>query len=230
MLSAYTMPIQTAFLFFPAIAAVLVLPVYIYQYRKFGFMNMWRLAAIYAFVLYLMCAYFLVILTLPPTRDIISLLGTHRQTYYLVPFSSIMDIIRETQVVPSRPSTYLHLLRERAFLQVAFNLLLTVPFGMFLRYLFRLKLGATTLITFCLTLFFETSQLTGLFGIYNAPYRLFSVDDLMQNTLGGMLGYALVPALLWFIPSLDSVDTKKRSEVMTRGVGVLRRCVALLID
>ena len=46
---------------FPFIAALIVLPVYIYQYRKFGFVNKLRLLAIYAFVLYLLCAYFEVI-------------------------------------------------------------------------------------------------------------------------------------------------------------------------
>ncbi|TCD55046.1 permease [Alloscardovia theropitheci] len=227
-MSAYLGPLRTAVIAFPFIAALIVLPVYIYQYRKFGFVNKLRLATIYAFVLYMICAYFLVILPLPSTRDIISLLGTNRQTYDLVPFSSIHDIINETQVMWSNPHTYIHLLKERAFLQVAFNFLLTVPFGVFMRYLFNRKLGQTILFTFCLTLFFEISQLTGLFWIYNAPYRLFSVDDLIQNTCGGILGYIVTPIITWFIPSLEDVDRKKERKI--NSVGTIRRLVAMAID
>ncbi len=227
-MSAYLFPIRVALIFFPFVAALIVLPVYVYQYRKFGFVNKMRFFAIYAFVLYMMCAYFLVILPLPDTRDIISLLGTNCQTYDLQLFSSIQDIIRETQVVPTRPSTYLHLLRERAFLQVVFNVLLTVPFGVFMRYLFKRNIWQTALFSFFLTLFFELTQLSGLYGIYNAPYRLFSVDDIVQNTLGGLIGFWITPALTWFVPSLDDIDRKKQKKIGT--VGLIRRTVAFIID
>ena len=35
----YLFPIRVTMLAFPFIAALIVLPVYIYQYRKFGFVN-----------------------------------------------------------------------------------------------------------------------------------------------------------------------------------------------
>ena len=47
----YLFPIRVAMLTFPFIAALIVLPVYIYQYRKFGFVNKLRILAIYACVL-----------------------------------------------------------------------------------------------------------------------------------------------------------------------------------
>lgn len=226
-MSIYLLPIRSALIAFPFIAALFVLPVYIYQYRKFGFVNKLRIFAFYAFILYLMCAYFEVILPLPNTRDIISLYGTNRQTYDLTLFSSIQDIIHETQVIPSNPATYLHLFRERAFLQLAFNIILTIPFGIFMRYLFNRNFKQTVFFSFLLTLFFELSQLTGLFWIYNAPYRLFSVDDLLFNTIGGILGYLITPLITAFIPTLQQIDSQT---VLPTNVGTLRRLAALAVD
>ena len=223
----YLFPIRVAMLTFPFIAALIVLPVYIYQYRKFGFVNKLRILAIYAFVLYLLCAYFEVILPLPQTRDIISLYGTNRQTYDLTPFSSIKDIIRETQVIPNKPFTYLHLFKEFAFLQVVFNIILTIPFGVFMRYLFNRNFKQTIIFSFLLTLFFELSQLTGLFWIYNAPYRLFQVDDLIFNTMGGMIGYLMTPIFTTFIPTLEKID---RNTVLPSQVSIIRRLAALAVD
>lgn len=37
----------------------------------------------------------------------------------------------------------------------------------------------------------ETAQLTGIFGLYPCSYRLFDVDDLLLNTGGAGLGFAL---------------------------------------
>lgn len=226
-MTTYLIPIKIALVVFPIISALIVLPVYIHQYRKYGFINKLRMVTIYAFVLYMICAYFEVILPLPTTRDIISLLGTDRTMYDLSLFSSIRDIFKETQVVISEPSTYLHLLKERAFLQLIFNIMLTVPFGIFMRYLFNRKFPQTVLYSFLLTLFFEVSQLTGLFGIYNAPYRLFSVDDLMLNTIGGMIGYAITPIVTFFIPSLQDIDSRIKAPVE---VGILRRVAAYALD
>lgn len=43
--------------------------------------------------------------------------------------------------------------------------------------------------SFLLSLFYETSQLTALFGIYPGPYLLADVEDLICNTLGGAAGW-----------------------------------------
>lgn len=118
------------------------------------------------------------------------------------------DIVRETGVKPGRPSTYPHLFGDRAVLQVAFNVLLTIPFGLFLRYYFRTHWIRCLLLSFGLSLSFETTQVTGIFGIFDYPYRLFDVDDLITNTAGGMLGYV---AAEWFasrLPRIDRLDAE----------------------
>lgn len=81
-----------------------------------------------------------------------------------MPLQFVQDIIRETSVSPAHLSSYVHLLKERAFLQVVFNVVMTVPFGMFLRYYFRARWGWCLILSFILSLFFEVTQLTGLYG------------------------------------------------------------------
>ncbi len=108
-----------------------------------------------------------------------------RKDMQLSPFYFIQEISNHTSAILTKPATYFYLLKESAFLQVAFNVLLTVPFGVYLRYYFRRSFLQTVCISFCLSLFFELTQVTGLYGIYNCAYRLFDIDDLFLNTLGG---------------------------------------------
>lgn len=83
------------------------------------------------------------------------------------------------------PSALLH---NPAVIQVALNVLLFVPLGFFLRALWGRGIITTTAVGFGLTLLIETTQLTGVWGIYPCSYRLFDVDDLLANTAGAVLG------------------------------------------
>lgn len=150
------------------------------------------------------------------------------QYYNLVPFNFIRDILKETKVVLTTPSTYKYLLTERAFLQAAFNGILLTPLGIYLRYYFKKDLKRTLVITFLVSLFFEVTQITGLFGIYNAPYRLFDIDDLFLNTLGGHIGYLISPMFTFFLPNTNEMDNNINLEKI-RGT-YFRRILAYLID
>lgn len=48
------------------------------------------------------------------------------------------------------------------------------------------------LLAFGLTAFIEFAQLSALFGIYPCRYRYFEVDDLILNSSGTLLGFALM--------------------------------------
>ena len=48
--------------------------------------------------------------------------------------------------------------------------------------------GAVLLFAAALTGFVEISQLTGIFGLYDCPYRQFDVDDLILNFSGVAAG------------------------------------------
>ena len=56
--------------------------------------------------------------------------------------------------------------------------------------------------TFLLSLTIELAQLTGLFFTYPGSYRLFDVDDLIMNTIGGFLGTVLANNINNIIPDI----------------------------
>ncbi|MBU5484638.1 VanZ family protein [Clostridium sp. MSJ-11] len=227
-MQSYLIPIRSALITFPFIALLFTFPFAIYQYKKYGYINKFRIFILYSFLLYLITSYYFVILPLPETRDIKSLQRPGTQHYNLIPFSFIRDIVNETKVVLNEPSTYKYLLTERAFLQAAFNGILLTPLGIYLRYYFKTGLKRTLTITFLVSLFFEITQITGLFGIYNAPYRIFDVDDLFLNTLGGYIGYLLTPMFTFFLPNANEIDNNVNFEEMR--VSYFRRILAFFID
>lgn len=223
-MSIYKVPISTAFLIFPFIAFLLTLPFLIYQYRKYGSIPLLRSVIFYSFILYLMCAYFLVILPLPSLEEVEVLKTPITQ---LIPFNFIIEITQ----LPwdfSNISTIFQAIKEPVFYIAAFNLLLTLPLGIYLRYYFECSWKKTLCIGFFLSLFFELTQLTGLYGIYPRPYRLFDVDDLILNSLGTMIGFWITPLFSFILPSRKELDEKSLKK--GQKVAFFRRALAFLID
>ncbi|MEF3306058.1 VanZ family protein [Paenibacillus sp. GYB003] len=226
MLQSYLIPIRYAFLTFPILAFLFTLPFLIVQYRKYGYVNKIRVVVIYSLLLYVLTALYLVILPLPASRNTCA---PWRESYMSwVPFQFVKDFVRETGLQPGVPSTYVRLFTERAFLQAAFNVLLLVPLGVYLRYYFRFGFGKAVAAAFGLSLFFEITQVTGLYGIYKCPYRLFDVDDLMLNTFGGALGYMAAPLVMKLLPRPDRLD--ENVDLKSERVGLTRRFIALQLD
>lgn len=89
--------------------------------------------------------------------------------------------------------------------QILFNIVMTIPFGGYLKYYWKMDMKKITLLSFALTLFIEVGQLTGLFFIYSGSYRFCDVDDLICNTLGGVIG-AWMAAKFTFLPDLDKFE------------------------
>ena len=198
-MSKFVMPITTAVLLFPLIAALITAPFLIYKYRKVGSVPWLHAAAMYSFVFYLMCAYFLVLLPLPADRTAVV---AYAQTPQLIPFQFVRSFLAETTARLDDPSTWLAAICDPYMYEAFFNVLLLVPLGAYLRYYFHRPWWQTLLIGFCVTLSFETTQLTGIWGIYEHPYRLFDVDDLMTNTLGCMVGFWLAGPIMRVLPDV----------------------------
>ena len=112
--------------------------------------------------------------------------------------------------------------------QLLFNVLLTVPFGMYMHYYFKKSFKETVLYTFLLSLFYELTQLSALYGIYPGPYRLADIEDLICNTLGGALGYLLTDLLIKYLPDRDAID--ERCRVRGRQISGWRRFWAVFFD
>lgn len=224
-MDVYKIPIEYAFIVFPFIAFILTIPFLIHQYRKFGSIPILKSAIFYSMILYIICAYFLVMLPLPSIEKVASMTGPTSQ---LIPFQFVKDIIATTSFDISNFKDFINIFKNSTIYTVLFNIILTLPFGIYLRYIFKKKWYHSIIYTFLLSLFFELTQLTGLYGIYPRPYRLFDVDDLFINTLGGLMGHAITPLFTFFIPTIDELDEKgyKKGERVT----LIRRLVSLMID
>ena len=225
MFQDYIEPISIAFMLFPFIAFLITLPYIIHQYHKYGSVAILRVVIVYSFILYLMTCYFLVILPLPTRAEVASMTGPATQ---LIPFNFITDIANKSGLVLTDFSTYIDALTSPAVYQVLYNIILFVPFGIYLRYYFKFSFKKTVLYSFLLSLFFELTQLSGLYFIYPRSYRLFDVDDLIVNTLGGLLGYLITPAFVFFLPSRDKLDEKSYQK--GKHISFLRRLLAFIID
>lgn len=218
--------IQLGFLAFPLVALLLALPYALYQYRRFGAISIWKTFVVFTFILYCMCAVSLIIFPLPKDPSQIVEIA---QTPQLQPFHFVEQIRETTDFSWVDRSTWEPTLKARAAYEAYFNVLLTVPLGAYLCYLFRCRWWMALLIGMATTLLFETSQLTGLFGTYDHPYRLFDVDDLILNTTGTMLGFWLMIPLTWALPSMDEVNEQARERGSSR-VSLTRRVLAAVVD
>ena len=81
-----------------------------------------------------------------------------------------------------------------------------IPFGMYLRYYFKCGFKENDSSEALFSLFLELTQLSGLYFRYPGPYRLADVDDIIQNTTGGGVGYLLGWFLVWLLPTRDEID------------------------
>lgn len=201
----YIDTIKQAGIIFPPIAVIFTIPYLIYNYKKYGSIWSLRIWIIYSFILYLICTYCLIILPLPTPEKVQTLNGYHTQ---LIPFNFIADIISRSHIQVSNPKSYLTVINNWAFLTTIFNIFMTLPFGFYLKYYFRNNLKQVILKTFLLSLFFELTQLSGLYFIYRGNYRLFDVDDLITNTIGGIFGFLLATTLSRILPTREEIDEK----------------------
>lgn len=224
-MNSYIFPIKAAVLTFPFLAMVIAAPFLIYYYRKYGQLGKLRSVILYSFVFYLLCAYYLVILPLPSISSVAQMTGPR---YELHLFQSWHNFMNQTVLQLNNPSTYLAAMKQSVFLEPVFNIFLFFPFGVYCRYYFKFSLGKTILASFCLSLFFELTQLSGLYFIYPRPYRLFDVNDLLHNTIGSLLGFACAPLFTFFLPTRSELDSE--SLVKGQTVSLLRRFVAMMID
>ena len=217
----FRIAIETAILIFPVLALVFTIFYILFEYHKYGSINYLKTIIIYSFIMYL----FLVILPLP-SKEFARIIT--RPTYNLQPFNFIHEIINNTSLQINDFSTYFPTLKNSVVYEAIFNVFLTIPFGVYLHYYFKCNFRKTIFYTFCLTLFFEVTQVTGLYFIYPKAYRIFDVDDLILNTLGGFIGYFVAFIFIKILPSKETIE--KNSYIKGMNVSIFRRFVSLIID
>ncbi|WP_433262103.1 VanZ family protein [Actinosynnema sp. CS-041913] len=177
---------------FALVVPLAVLPWVHRQYRLFGKLRGWSAFVAAAGVLY---ACGLVAFTLFPLPVVTPDFCADRRLiddWQLRPFASLDDIVRAG---------------GPALQQVLLNVILFAPLGFLLRYRFHRGLPAATALALATSLCVEITQGTAVFGLYPCPYRLADVDDLMTNTLGGVLGWLLARLLAGVLPPAVSEPT-----------------------
>lgn len=224
-MNSYLEALRQAAVIFPIVAALFTVPYIAFNYHKYGSVFSLRIAIVYSFILYLICIYCLVILPLPTGEAAEQL---HGHSIQLVPFAFLGDMAEQAGFVLTQPRTWLGLFTNWAFFTALFNLVMTLPFGVYLRYYFRCSWRKTLVLSFLLSLFFELTQLSGLYFIYPGSYRVCDVDDLITNTAGSMLGYLLGGLACRFLPSREEID--RDSFRRGRQVSLPRRVLALVYD
>ena len=221
----YITALLIAALVFPILAFILTIPFMILQYHKYGAITIKKTLIIFSFIFYLLCVLCLAILPLP-SLDIVS--SSKRPWYNLKLFEFISEMNASNVLDIKDPRTYISIFTTNKILEPLFNILLTVPLGIYLRYYFKKGWFTTILYSFLLSLFLEVTQLSGLYYIYPRPYRLFDVNDLFNNTLGGLLGFILTPLFSFFLPTRDQLD--EESLRRSKDVSFTRRFIGYLID
>jgi len=167
----------------------ITLPVMVIMMIASKRINLAELAVKQMFVLYIFCVIELVFFPLPTIEQAAGL----SIQYQLIPLHFIADYMNDSFI--------------RVTCQLVFNVIMTVPLGMFLEYCLGLNIKKTLVVSFAFSAFIEIGQLTGLFFIFKGSYRLFDVDDLMLNTLGALIGYlAIRRAENRLLPAMDSFE------------------------
>lgn len=221
---SYIFAIKSSILIYPFVAFLFAIPFMLHEYHKYGSINPFKTFLVYSFILYMITIYFLVILPLPSIENVVAKPNMIR----LFPFGFVKDILQESSFVITKPDTYFKALVEPCFYTVIFNVFMTIPFGMYLRYYFKCSLKKTCFYSFLLSLFFEFTQMTGLYFLYPYPYRVFDVDDLLTNTLGGVFGFGIMGIIGHYLPTREEID--KHAMEVGRQVSGLRRITLFFLD
>ncbi|SEJ66727.1 VanZ family protein [Demequina mangrovi] len=173
-----------------AVLPVAMLPALGVVVRRYGRLHAWPLVCAVALLgsASALAAFTLFPLPEPGTLDCSTAGMTDR--WVLDPFAQL------TQVV--------HAVERRGILSAldgwmvrfaVLNVLLFVPFGLFLHQVARWRVGRIAFVSAGTSLAIELTQGTGVFGMYPCPYRTLDLGDVLLNTAGGTLG-ALASVLL----------------------------------
>lgn len=192
---------------------VLFVPFVAISFRRRGGLSFWRLAGWAGFLVYFFAIWTYTLLPLPDP-DALACVGV------ILDPGAVIDDIRAGLAAGGNP------LLSPQILQLVFNVLLFMPLGFFVRVLLGRGFLVTVAIGFGVSLFIETTQLTGVWGVYPCAYRFFDVGDLATNTTGALIGAVfslVIPRRYW--------GMQRRSDAAEpKPVTKSRRLLAMLCD
>jgi glycopeptide antibiotics resistance protein len=221
MVAQYLESARTGLSLFLGIGLAVLIPLVVVHYVRFGRVEPRRAVVLYAFIAYALVVVALVFLPFPDPDAVCQEL---EQTVSSVPFQWVTDM-RANLAYHNRSGLFA-ILTAPAFLSFAFNAALFVPLGVVMHRVLHRGFITTAITGFVVSLLFEVTQYTGNFGMYDCPYRIFDVDDLISNTTGSLVGWIIAPLAL----VVPKVLPAERAGALHDAASLPRRGLAVLMD
>lgn len=194
--------------FWPFTSLLLTLPILALIYNRYHRLQLVSALSAYLVILYLLALVFFTLWPMPDDRA--AFCATHHLSPQLDPLRFLADLSTGGRT---------------ALFQILLNVVFFLPLGFIMGRVCRWKLRVALPVGFLVSLFIETAQGTGVFGLVGCAYRLFDVDDLIWNTSGALIGYLVALVVNRLLPAKRT----EAAELVTRP-GFLHRCVALAVD
>lgn len=160
----FSKPFALAIAIWPFLSLLLTLPVLALLYHRDNRLRFTSALTAYLVVLYLIALACFTMYPMPEKPA--TYCAAHHLRPQLNPFEFIHDI--RTDGITG-------------VMQLAMNVVFFLPLGYFMKRVFRWKFATALPAMFLTSLLIETTQLTGIWGIYPCAYRLFDVDDLITE-------------------------------------------------
>ncbi|MGX1702213.1 VanZ family protein [Microbacterium sp. NPDC055357] len=196
-----------------AVGFVFFVPFVAISYRRRGGLSFGRFVLWAAALVYFWAIWTYTLLPLPDP-DTIRCAGVNLDLFQFV------DDVRGAMRRPGNTLT------DPAVLQLLLNVLLFTPLGFFIRVLGGRGILIAFVVGLGLSAFIETTQLTGVWGVYPCAYRVFDVDDMLTNTTGAVLGSVLSLVVPKRYRGAHRATDAALPHPVTRG----RRFVAIVCD
>ena len=218
----WTWPARIGVLLGTGLFLALLVPVLVIQVRRYGTTSPARLLGAAALAVYgtALVAYTLLPL---PSGDLAAWCADYGySTVQLRPGQIFADIRERTAGMSIGAAA-----RDVSVLQGVFNIVLFVPWGVLVRRYLGWGLLASAASALAASLLVEVTQATGIFGLIPCSYRLADVDDLITNTVGGVLGAVIAP---WVLRWMPRAKTLAAGRGVPRPVTVWRRWLGMAVD
>ncbi|GAA0607529.1 hypothetical protein GCM10009534_47830 [Kribbella sandramycini] len=209
-----------AILFGGLLALVLLTPFVYRSYRRRGELGFGSTLLAFSSLIYGFALVAYVLFPVPTIDDTWCAAHEALTRPQLNPFQFVHDIAKER-----RGFGVSAFLANPAVQQLVFNVFLFVPLGAYLRHYTKRRPVVIVLIGLGISLLIELTQLTGNWFLFECPYRLFDVDDLLTNTAGTAIGLLFAPVLRVLDHPRADVQPGTPRPVTTR-----RRLLGMLVD